>query len=151
MPVTVKVKKPRTESENKKSQDKINEERKGEEKKTEEIKTGSKNALSDSNTKLVQPQDKPKKPHTSNKDMRNVQQMNWLSRQISTDHHYMRDLPLYRNTLMHRGAMLNIHRYKLRASSLPDIYRNSMWSLASESGDEMVSRLASPTTVAFSF
>lgn len=151
LPVTVKVKKPRTESENKKSQDKINEERKGEEKKTEEIKTGSKNALSDSNTKLVQAQDKPKKPHTSNKDMRNVQQMNWLSRQISTDHHYMRDLPLYRNTLMHRGAMLNIHRYKLRASSLPDIYRNSMWSLASESGDEMVSRLASPTTVAFSF
>ncbi|KPJ11474.1 Monocarboxylate transporter 12 [Papilio machaon] len=66
-----------------------------------------------------------------------VQQTNWLSRQISMDHHYLRDMPLYRNTIMHRGAMMNIPRYKLRASSLPDIYRNSMWSLGSASDDGM--------------
>lgn len=72
---------------------------------------------------------KPKVPHPST---------NWLARQISTDHHYLRDMPLYRNTIMHRGAMMNIPRYKLRACSLPDIYRNSMWSLDSESDDEMV-------------
>ncbi|CAG5059039.1 unnamed protein product [Parnassius apollo] len=65
------------------------------------------------------------------------QHTNWLSRQISTDHQYLRDMPLYRNTIMHRGAMMNIPRYKLRASSLPDIYRNSMWSLSSESDEEM--------------
>ncbi|KAF2350732.1 Major facilitator superfamily [Trinorchestia longiramus] len=39
--------------------------------------------------------------------------------------------PLYnmkisRQSMTYRGAMMNIHRYKLRASSCPDIYRNSM-------------------------
>ncbi|KAJ0175324.1 hypothetical protein K1T71_009465 [Dendrolimus kikuchii] len=69
------------------------------------------------------------------KETKPPQQTNWL-RQISTDHHYLRDMPLYRNTMMHRGAMMTIPRYKLRASSLPDMYRNSMWSLESESDDE---------------
>ncbi|CAK1542387.1 unnamed protein product [Leptosia nina] len=60
----------------------------------------------------------------------------WISRQIYTDHHYLRDMPLYRNTIMHRGAMMNIPRYKLRASSLPDIYKNSNWSLSSYYSDD---------------
>lgn len=68
----------------------------------------------------------------------------WL-RQISTitttDHHYLRDMPLYRNTMMHRGAMMSIPRYRLKASSLPDMYRNSMESLDSLTDDEMVSAL----------
>ncbi|KPJ04472.1 Monocarboxylate transporter 12 [Papilio xuthus] len=82
-----------------------------------------------------------------------VQQTNWLSRQISMDHHYLRDMPLYRNTIMHRGAMMNIPRYKLRASSLPDIYRNSMWSLGSESDDGMkwYQRLWQTTKSTFDF
>ncbi|XP_026498161.2 uncharacterized protein LOC113402192 [Vanessa tameamea] len=63
------------------------------------------------------------------------QQPGWLTRQINTDHHYLRDMALYKNTIMHRGAMMNIPRYKLRASSLPDIYRNSTWSLWSGSDD----------------
>lgn len=67
------------------------------------------------------------------------QQQNWL-RQLSTDHHYLKDMPLYSKTLMRRGAMLSIPRYKLRASSLPDMYRNSMSSIYSESDDEMVSK-----------
>ncbi|XP_059062061.1 monocarboxylate transporter 9-like [Achroia grisella] len=62
---------------------------------------------------------------------------NWIARQISTDHHYLKDMPLYRNTIMYRGAMMNIPRYRLKTSSLPDIYRNSMWSIGSESDDEM--------------
>lgn len=65
-------------------------------------------------------------------------QANWLSRQFNTDHHYLRDIALYKSTIMHRGAMMNIPRYKLRASSLPDIYRNSSWSLWSDDGDEKV-------------
>ncbi|XP_068622563.1 monocarboxylate transporter 14-like [Battus philenor] len=77
-------------------------------------------------TNIMDKKSKPKIP---------VQQTNWLSKQILTDHHYLRDMPLYRNTIMHRGAMMNIPRYKLRASSLPDIYRNSMWSLLTESDD----------------
>lgn len=52
----------------------------------------------------------------------------WLTRQF-TDHHYLRDIRVHRNSIMHRGAMMNIAKYKLRASSCPDIYRNSMWSM----------------------
>ncbi|XP_052742507.1 monocarboxylate transporter 14 [Bicyclus anynana] len=63
-------------------------------------------------------------------------QANWISRQISTDHHYLRDMPLYKGSMMYRGAMMNIPRYKLRASSLPDIYRNSTWSIWSGSDNE---------------
>ena len=35
-------------------------------------------------------------------------------------------LRMRRQSLTYRGAMLNINRYRLRASSCPDIYRNSM-------------------------
>ncbi|XP_026499024.2 uncharacterized protein LOC113402887 [Vanessa tameamea] len=53
----------------------------------------------------------------------------WFSRQIQTDHHYLKDIRVHRNSIMHRGAMMNIAKYKLRASSCPDIYKNSMWSV----------------------
>ncbi|RVE42585.1 hypothetical protein evm_012754 [Chilo suppressalis] len=78
--------------------------------------------------------------HTSSKnvtDAKSNQETNWLARQISTDHHYFRDMPLYRNTMIYRGAMLTLPRYRLKTSSLPDIYRNSMWSIDSESDVEM--------------
>lgn len=38
----------------------------------------------------------------------------------------------FRHSLTYRGAMLNIGRYRLRASSCPDIYRNSMTTIAEE-------------------
>lgn len=38
----------------------------------------------------------------------------------------------FRHSLTYRGAMLNINRYRLRASSCPDIYRNSMTTIAEE-------------------
>ncbi|VVC86587.1 unnamed protein product [Leptidea sinapis] len=53
----------------------------------------------------------------------------WFTRQLQTDHHYLRDIRVHRNSIMHRGAMMNIAKYKLRASSCPDIYKNSMWSV----------------------
>lgn len=56
------------------------------------------------------------------------QRPDWISRQF-TDHHYLRDIRVHRNSIMHRGAMMNIAKYKLRASSCPDIYKNSMWSM----------------------
>lgn len=37
-----------------------------------------------------------------------------------------------RHSLTYRGAMLNINRYRLRASSCPNIYRNSMTTIAKE-------------------
>ncbi|KAI5651663.1 major facilitator superfamily domain-containing protein [Phthorimaea operculella] len=54
-------------------------------------------------------------------------------RTLSTvDPRILKDMPLYRNTMMHRGAMMSVpQRYKLKASSLPDMYRNSDWSIAS--------------------
>lgn len=64
------------------------------------------------------------------------ERQDWLSKQIGTDHHYLRDIRVHRNSIMHRGAMMNIAKYKLRASSCPDIYRNSMWSV--EDQDEQV-------------
>ena len=39
-------------------------------------------------------------------------------------------LRVRRQSLTYRGAMLNIGKYRLRASSCPDIYRNSMATIA---------------------
>lgn len=56
----------------------------------------------------------------------------WLRRQFSTNTHYFKDIRVHRNSVMYRGAVLNLHKYRLRASSCPDIYRNSMTTLAKE-------------------
>lgn len=45
---------------------------------------------------------------------------------------YLKNLRMHRRSLTYRGAMLNINRYRLRASSCPDIYRNSMTTIAKE-------------------
>lgn len=50
----------------------------------------------------------------------------WLKKQLSVNHHYLRDLKMPLNSISHRNAMLNIKRYRLKASSCPDIYKNSM-------------------------
>lgn len=64
--------------------------------------------------------------------------LTWLKH---TNHHhssqkptsaYFKDLRMHRHSLTYRGAMLNINRYRLRASSCPDIYRNSMTTIAKE-------------------
>lgn len=57
----------------------------------------------------------------------------WLRRQFSTNTHYFKDIRVHRNSVMYRGAVLNLHKYRLRASSCPNIYRNSMTTLAKES------------------
>lgn len=62
----------------------------------------------------------------------------WL-RQHNHEHHHhhvmdlLKDLRIHRHSLTYRGAMLNINKYRLRASSCPDIYRNSMTTIASDS------------------
>ncbi|XP_069358645.1 monocarboxylate transporter 9-like [Maniola hyperantus] len=45
---------------------------------------------------------------------------------------FLKDLRLHRHSLTYRGAMLNINRYRLRASSCPNILRNSMTTIAKE-------------------
>lgn len=49
---------------------------------------------------------------------------------------YFRNMRIHRNSIHYRGAMLNTHRYRLRMSSCPNIYRNSMTTIVKEQ-DEM--------------
>ncbi|XP_012284361.1 uncharacterized protein LOC105701830 isoform X2 [Orussus abietinus] len=65
----------------------------------------------------------------------------WLRRQFNTNTHYFKDIRVHRNSVMYRGAVLNLHKYRLRASSCPDIYRNSMTTLAKENEEKWYSEL----------
>lgn len=60
----------------------------------------------------------------------------WLRQHHHRNHHHvmdiLKDLRIHRHSLTYRGAMLNINRYRLRASSCPDIYRNSMTTITSD-------------------
>lgn len=51
------------------------------------------------------------------------------------NHNHFKNIRLHRNSVMYRGAMLNIRKYRLRASSCPNIYKNSMTTLARESDE----------------
>ncbi|XP_075979575.1 monocarboxylate transporter 9-like [Anticarsia gemmatalis] len=118
LPVEIKIKKPK------------DEETEGKKRSQKDLQKVESNK-SNTNINSTKPKEKvaPKASLPHNKS--------WF-RQISTDHHYLKDMVFYKTSLMHRGAMMSIpSRYKLRASSLPDIYRNSTWSLESESDDEM--------------
>ncbi|KAK0089960.1 hypothetical protein PV325_004437 [Microctonus aethiopoides] len=65
----------------------------------------------------------------------------WLRRQFSTNTHYFKDIRVHRNSVMYRGAVLNLHKYRLRASSCPNIYKNSMTTLAKESEEKWYTEL----------
>lgn len=58
----------------------------------------------------------------------------WGERRLQqrADSACLRNMRLQRGSLTYRGAMLNIRRYRLRASSCPDIYRNSMLTISGE-------------------
>ncbi|PZC75298.1 hypothetical protein B5X24_HaOG206466 [Helicoverpa armigera] len=60
----------------------------------------------------------------------------WLRRQATGSTKkppaFLKDLRVHRHSLTYRGAMLNINRYRLRASSCPNIFRNSMTTIAKE-------------------
>ncbi|XP_034652123.1 uncharacterized protein LOC117891060 [Drosophila subobscura] len=59
-----------------------------------------------------------------------------LRRNISIrNSNFLKDMRIHRNSIHYRGAMLNTHRYRLRASSCPNIYRNSMTTIAKEEED----------------
>lgn len=90
--------------------------------------------------KLDQVREKLLQPIPENKPAVIVQRErpDWWTRQFVTDHHYLRGIRVHRNSIMHRGAMMNIAKYKLRASSCPDIYRNSMWSVEEEQNVSLI-------------
>ncbi|XP_026750000.2 monocarboxylate transporter 14-like [Galleria mellonella] len=150
VPVQIKIKVPKHESENKSKTETNAQENKTDDE-TAKPNDITKNSAIEKQSQNVK--SKEKSQHTSNRDNKTAHMTNWFARQISTDHHYLKDMPLYRNTIMYRGAMMNIPRYKLKTSSLPDIYRNSMWSIGSESDDEMkwYHRLWETTKATFDF
>ncbi|KAJ8957426.1 hypothetical protein NQ318_004906 [Aromia moschata] len=43
--------------------------------------------------------------------------------------HYFKNIKLHRQSLIHRGTLFNINKYRFRASSCPNIYRVSVMSL----------------------
>ncbi|XP_064477859.1 monocarboxylate transporter 9-like isoform X2 [Ornithodoros turicata] len=58
----------------------------------------------------------------------------WGERRLQqrSDSACLRNMRLQRGSLTYRGAMLNVRRYRLKASSCPDIYRNSMLTITGE-------------------
>ncbi|XP_039290596.1 monocarboxylate transporter 14 [Nilaparvata lugens] len=60
---------------------------------------------------------------------------------IMDNHHYLKNIRIHRNSIMYRGATLNTRNYRLKASSCPDIYRNSMTTLARETEENWRSEL----------
>lgn len=59
-----------------------------------------------------------------------------LRRNIPLRHsHHFQHMRIHRKAMTYRNAMLNTHRYHLKASSCPNIYRNSMTTLAKEEED----------------
>lgn len=54
---------------------------------------------------------------------------------------YLKNMRVHRNSIHYRGAMLNTHRYRLKASSCPNIYRNSMTTIAKENEVFLIKKL----------
>ncbi|XP_058465546.1 monocarboxylate transporter 14 isoform X2 [Malaya genurostris] len=61
-----------------------------------------------------------------------------LKRSNTHSHHharysnFLKDMRVHKNSIHYRGALLHTHRYRLKASSCPNIYRNSMTTIARE-------------------
>lgn len=50
--------------------------------------------------------------------------------------HYLHNMRVHRNSIHYRGALLNTARYRLKASSCPNIFRNSMTTIAREKDEQ---------------
>ncbi|XP_065074519.1 uncharacterized protein chk isoform X2 [Ochlerotatus camptorhynchus] len=50
--------------------------------------------------------------------------------------HFLKGMRVHRNSIHYRGALLNTPRYRLKASSCPNIYRNSMTTIAREKDEK---------------
>lgn len=75
-----------------------------------------------------------------------------LRRNISIrNSNFLKDMRIHRNSIHYRGAMLNTHRYRLRASSCPNIYRNSMTTIAKEEEDTWYDSFVDTMKSAFDF
>uniref|UniRef100_W8AKZ3 Monocarboxylate transporter 14 n=1 Tax=Ceratitis capitata TaxID=7213 RepID=W8AKZ3_CERCA len=64
---------------------------------------------------------------------------------------FLKNMRIHRNSIHYRGAMLNTHRYRLRASSCPNIYRNSMTTIAKEEEDTWYETVIDTMKTVFDF
>nr|XP_014103763.1 uncharacterized protein LOC106627946 [Bactrocera oleae]XP_036223550.1 uncharacterized protein LOC106627946 [Bactrocera oleae] len=64
---------------------------------------------------------------------------------------FLKNMRIHRNSIHYRGAMLNTHRYRLRASSCPNIYRNSMTTIAKEEEDTWYESMIDTMKTVFDF
>ncbi|KAI1293711.1 Monocarboxylate transporter 12 [Halotydeus destructor] len=77
------------------------------------------------------PEVDPKSPETNSLTVRQKHRPSNVMSSLSPEAgHHLRNLKLQRGSISYRSAMLNIKRYRLRASSCPDIYRNSMLTIS---------------------
>lgn len=51
---------------------------------------------------------------------------------LTRNSNYFKNMRIHRNSITYRSAIMNTHRYRMKASSCPNIYRNSMTTLARE-------------------
>lgn len=74
--------------------------------------------------------------HHNHRHHNNGEIVSNLRRNIPLRHsHHFQHMRIHRKAMTYRNAMLNTHRYHLKASSCPNIYRNSMTTLAKEEKD----------------
>lgn len=65
--------------------------------------------------------------------------------------HYLQNMRVHRNSIHYRGALLNTPRYRLKASSCPNIYRNSMTTIAREKDEKWYDSLIDALKTMFDF
>ncbi|CAG4937477.1 unnamed protein product [Parnassius apollo] len=83
-----------------------------------------KNSKQNEMVKFMNPKTKTNKPILKQNSKESRRE--WFRKQFSVNHHYLKDLKMPINSISHRNAMLNIKKYRLKASSCPDIFKNSM-------------------------
>lgn len=58
--------------------------------------------------------------------------ISYKARNQMQPHTYLKNIRFRKNSIGYRGAMLNIHKYRMKASSCPDLFKNSMATLKDE-------------------
>jgi hypothetical protein len=82
---------------------------------------------------VISMKNRPKRQHRNKQISTTMPVTGNLKRNPSLRYsNYLKNMRVHRNSIHYRGAMLNTHRYRLKASSCPNIFRNSITSIAKE-------------------
>lgn len=90
----------------------------------------------EANGQIIAPNGLTRRRHHNRHPHNNGEIVSNLRRSVPLRHsHHLQHMRVHRHGMNYRGAMLNTHRYRLKASSCPNIYRNSITTLAKEEED----------------